>query len=160
MSPLTAKLKCPWGWITDSRNLRCAWRTTATNKSRRTPGIDGVTAKLRWCGGLVALWSLESRVRNEKRMLSPERGYGRPVVERPYGARSLPYYPFFIMHCRWRLKSKRPRPFSGWARVSRENQRSNLPTTASSPVMPNDPKQVSFVGSAGAPQPLQARSPL
>ncbi len=30
-----------WGWITDSRNLRCAWRTVATNKGRRTPGIEG-----------------------------------------------------------------------------------------------------------------------
>jgi len=34
-----------WGWITDSRNLRCAWRTVASNKGRRTPGIDGVTVK-------------------------------------------------------------------------------------------------------------------
>jgi len=30
-------------------------------------------------------------VRNERRMLGSERGYGRPVVERPYGARSLLY---------------------------------------------------------------------
>lgn len=34
-----------WGWITDSRNLQCAWRTVATNKGKRTPGIDGVTVK-------------------------------------------------------------------------------------------------------------------
>ena len=30
-------------------------------------------------------------MRNERRMLGSERGYGRPVVERPYGARSLLY---------------------------------------------------------------------
>jgi hypothetical protein len=35
--------------------------------------------------------SLESRVRNETRMLGSERGYGRPVVERPYGAYSPLY---------------------------------------------------------------------
>ena len=35
--------------------------------------------------------SLESRVRNETRMLGSERGYGRPVVERPYGAHSPLY---------------------------------------------------------------------
>jgi RNA-directed DNA polymerase len=34
-----------WNWMTDSRNLRCAWRTIATNKGKRTPGIDGVTVK-------------------------------------------------------------------------------------------------------------------
>jgi len=32
-----------WNWITDPRNLRCAWRRIATNKGRRTPGIDGKT---------------------------------------------------------------------------------------------------------------------
>jgi RNA-directed DNA polymerase len=32
-----------WNWITDIRNLRCAWRTIAVNKGKRTPGIDGVT---------------------------------------------------------------------------------------------------------------------
>ena len=34
-----------WGWVTDTRNLRCAWRTVASNKGKRTPGIDGVTVK-------------------------------------------------------------------------------------------------------------------
>jgi len=76
-----------WGWITDSRNLQCAWRTVATNKGKRTPGIGGVTE----CDDPITLWSLESRVRNERRTLGSERGYGRPGVERPYGARSLFY---------------------------------------------------------------------
>jgi len=30
-------------------------------------------------------------VRNERRMLGSGRGYGKPVVERPHGARSLLY---------------------------------------------------------------------
>ena len=34
-----------WGWVTDIRNLRCAWRTVAANKGKRTPGVDGVTVK-------------------------------------------------------------------------------------------------------------------
>jgi len=34
-----------WGWVTDTRNLWCAWRTVASSKGRRTPGIDGVTVK-------------------------------------------------------------------------------------------------------------------
>lgn len=32
-----------WGWVTDPRNLWCAWRTVASSKGKRTPGIDGVT---------------------------------------------------------------------------------------------------------------------
>lgn len=30
-------------------------------------------------------------MRNERRMLSSERGYGRPMIERSHGARSLLY---------------------------------------------------------------------
>ena len=32
-----------WNWITDLRNLRCAWRKIALNKGRRTAGVDGMT---------------------------------------------------------------------------------------------------------------------
>jgi retron-type reverse transcriptase len=32
-----------WNWITDIRNLRCAWRKIALNKGHRTAGVDGVT---------------------------------------------------------------------------------------------------------------------
>jgi len=32
-----------WNWVTDPRNLRCAWRTIAQNKGKRTPGVDGLT---------------------------------------------------------------------------------------------------------------------
>jgi hypothetical protein len=32
-----------WNWVTDLRNLRCAWRKIASNKGSRTAGIDGMT---------------------------------------------------------------------------------------------------------------------
>jgi group II intron reverse transcriptase/maturase len=32
-----------WSWTTDLRNLRCAWRHVASNKGRRSPGVDGMT---------------------------------------------------------------------------------------------------------------------
>src|SRR5262249_31083784 len=34
-----------WNWLTDIRNLRCAWRRVAQNKGRQTPGIDGKTVR-------------------------------------------------------------------------------------------------------------------
>ena len=32
-----------WNWVIDPRNLRCAWRKIASNKGKRTAGIDGMT---------------------------------------------------------------------------------------------------------------------
>ncbi len=32
-----------WNWVTDLRNLRCAWSSVAKNKGKRTPGVDGRT---------------------------------------------------------------------------------------------------------------------
>lgn len=32
-----------WNWVTDPRNLRCAWRHVASNKGKRSAGIDGMT---------------------------------------------------------------------------------------------------------------------
>lgn len=32
-----------WNWVTDFRNLRHAWRRVASNKGRRSAGIDGMT---------------------------------------------------------------------------------------------------------------------
>lgn len=34
-----------WGWLTDIRTLRCAWRRVASNRGARTPGVDGITVK-------------------------------------------------------------------------------------------------------------------
>jgi hypothetical protein len=40
-----------WNWVTDLRNLRCAWRRIASNKGSRTAGIDGITvASIRGVG--------------------------------------------------------------------------------------------------------------
>ena len=58
------------------KGSKYAWRTVATNEGNRTPAIDGETIS-----GPILLWSLESRVRNERRMLGSGRGYGRPGVE-------------------------------------------------------------------------------
>ena len=32
-----------WNWVTDLRNLRCAWRQIASNRGARTAGVDGKT---------------------------------------------------------------------------------------------------------------------
>jgi len=32
-----------WGWLTDIRTLRCAWRRAASNRGARTAGVDGIT---------------------------------------------------------------------------------------------------------------------
>jgi retron-type reverse transcriptase len=32
-----------WGWMTDIRTLRCAWRRVASNKGKRSAGVDGMT---------------------------------------------------------------------------------------------------------------------
>jgi len=32
-----------WNWVTDFRDLRCAWRKIAGNKGSRTAGIEGMT---------------------------------------------------------------------------------------------------------------------
>jgi retron-type reverse transcriptase len=43
-----------WNWITDIRNLRCAWRKIALNKGRRTAGVDGITV-----GGIGVAMGME-----------------------------------------------------------------------------------------------------
>lgn len=34
-----------WNWMTDLRNLRCAWRKIASNTGSRSAGIDGMTVR-------------------------------------------------------------------------------------------------------------------
>ena len=47
-----------WNWITDIRNLRCAWRKIALNKGRRTAGVDGMTvAGIRVAMGMECSWN-------------------------------------------------------------------------------------------------------
>ena len=51
-----------WNWVTDPRNLRCAWHSIAHNKGRRTPGVDGLTvAKIAAGKGGVPLFLDELR---------------------------------------------------------------------------------------------------
>jgi RNA-directed DNA polymerase len=82
-----------WNWVTDIRNLRCAWQTVATNKGRRTPGIDGVTVKSiqSSTGGVTEyLERLQEELRSRmyrpspvRRKLIPKRG--KPGTFRPLG---------------------------------------------------------------------------
>ena len=34
-----------WGWLTDLRMIRHSWRRVASNKGKRSAGIDGITVK-------------------------------------------------------------------------------------------------------------------
>jgi RNA-directed DNA polymerase len=34
-----------WGWLTDSRTIRHAWRRVSANKGKRSAGVDGITAE-------------------------------------------------------------------------------------------------------------------
>jgi group II intron reverse transcriptase/maturase len=81
-----------WNWVTDPRNLRCAWRTIATNKGKRTPGVDGVTVgdirrakgEEAWLAGLrEELRSGSYRPRPCRRRLIPKPG--KPGKFRPLG---------------------------------------------------------------------------
>jgi RNA-directed DNA polymerase len=61
-----------WGLITNSRNLWCAWRTVASSKGRRTPGIDGVTVKhIRKVGEASYLEELREALRQGTYLPSP-----------------------------------------------------------------------------------------
>ena len=81
-----------WNWVTDPRNLRCAWRTVASKKGKRTPGIDGVTVGQirRTTGEAVWLAGIRKDLRNgifrpspSRRRLIPKSG--RPGEFRPLG---------------------------------------------------------------------------
>ncbi|MGD0232821.1 MAG: group II intron reverse transcriptase/maturase [Syntrophorhabdales bacterium] len=80
-----------WGWITDIRNLRCAWRTVASNKGKRTPGIDGVAVKHIHMQGVDAyLEGVRKELKDNsyvpspaRRVLIPKRG--KPGEFRPLG---------------------------------------------------------------------------
>ncbi|HEY0522828.1 MAG TPA: group II intron reverse transcriptase/maturase [Stellaceae bacterium] len=71
-----------WNWVTDPRNLRCAWRRIARNKGRRTAGVDGVTvANIRLTmGEEVFLERLREDLRNGRYQPSPSR---RKLIPKP-----------------------------------------------------------------------------
>ena len=81
-----------WNWVTDIRNLRCAWRRVAQNKGHRTSGIDGQTVGgiRRNLGEAAFLERLRSDLRLGRyspspcrRKLIPKRG--KPGQLRPLG---------------------------------------------------------------------------
>lgn len=81
-----------WGWLTDIRTLRCAWRRMASNRGARTAGVDGMTVgrirarpgELRFLDGLQAeLRSGAYRPSPSKRILIPKAG--KPGQFRPLG---------------------------------------------------------------------------
>jgi len=71
-----------WNWITDLRNLRCAWRKIALNKGRRTAGVDGMTvAGIRaGMGSELFLEQLQSDLKRGRYQPSPSR---RKLIPKP-----------------------------------------------------------------------------
>ena len=71
-----------WNWITDIRNLRCAWRKIALNKGRRTAGVDGMTvAGIRAATGTeLFLEQLRSDLKDGKYQPNPSR---RKLIPKP-----------------------------------------------------------------------------
>jgi len=80
-----------WGWVTDIRNLRCAWRTVASNKGKRTPGVDGVTVTHIHRQGVDAyLEGVRKELKDDSYVPSPARRvlipkHGKPGEFRPLG---------------------------------------------------------------------------
>ncbi|ESZ57340.1 hypothetical protein X727_32460 [Mesorhizobium sp. L103C119B0] len=81
-----------WGWVTDLRVLRHAWQRVASNRGRRTAGIDGMTVgrirngigEQRFLEGLQAeLRSGAYRPSPAPRKLIPKAG--KPGQFRPLG---------------------------------------------------------------------------
>ena len=81
-----------WGWVTDLRVLRYAWQRVASNRGRRTAGIDGMTVgrvrngigEQRFLEGLQAeLRSGAYRPSPARRKLIPKAG--KPGQFRPLG---------------------------------------------------------------------------
>ena len=79
-----------WNWCTDIRNLRCAWRTIAANKGRRTPGVDGVTVKhIRKHGENAYLEEVRRELRSGSYVPRPSRRVWIPKGGKPGGFRPL-----------------------------------------------------------------------
>lgn len=81
-----------WNWVTDPRNLRCAWRQIASNRGARTAGVDGKTVA-RICsatGREAFLQELRDVLRSGRYRPSPCRRKwipkpGKPGQFRPLG---------------------------------------------------------------------------
>src|SRR5262249_7471558 len=71
-----------WNWMTDIRNVRCAWRKIALNQGRRTAGVDGMTVPgiRAGMGVQVFLEQLESDLKKGRYQPSPSR---RKLIPKP-----------------------------------------------------------------------------
>jgi group II intron reverse transcriptase/maturase len=80
-----------WNWITDLRNLRCAWRKIALNQGRRTAGVDGMTvAGIRVAMGMeLFLEQLRGDLRSGQFKPSPSRRKQIPKPRQPGKFRPL-----------------------------------------------------------------------
>src|SRR5271169_3107087 len=72
-----------WNWITEIRNLRCAWRKIALNQGRRTAGVDGMTVSGIRAGMGVELFleQLQSDLKKGRYQSSPSR---RKLIPKPH----------------------------------------------------------------------------
>jgi RNA-directed DNA polymerase len=81
-----------WGWLTDLRTLRHAWRRVASNRGRRSAGIDGMTVGRiqKRIGEQSFLEKLQAELRSGAYRPSPSRRKlipksGKPGQFRPLG---------------------------------------------------------------------------
>jgi len=79
-----------WGLVTDLRNLRCAFSRVATNRGRRTAGVDGVTVRRIVAEGVEDfLTGLREEMRRAFYQPSPSRRVLIPKVGKPGQFRPL-----------------------------------------------------------------------
>jgi RNA-directed DNA polymerase len=81
-----------WGWLTDARMLRHAWRRVSTNKGKRSAGVDGITVDRvqRRIGEQTFLGGIREEMRSGAYRPSPSRRKlipkpGKPGQFRPLG---------------------------------------------------------------------------
>jgi RNA-directed DNA polymerase len=81
-----------WGWLTDLRMIRHSWRRVASNRGRRSAGIDGITVKQirQRIGEQCFLEGLRAELRSGAYRPSPSRRKlipkaGKPGQFRPLG---------------------------------------------------------------------------
>lgn len=104
-----------WGWLTDPRMLRHSWQRVATNKGKRSAGIDGITVRhiQRRIGEQRFLEELRTELRSGAYRPSPSRRKlipkaGKPGQFRPLG---IPTVKDRVVQARskhsWSLSSRR-----------------------------------------------------